>query len=228
MKVAVCLSGHLRKFDQTFLSLDKYLLGKYDCDIFIHTWDKLGYHSRFKNDSVSENTMDSIDKINSLFKPKKIIVEHSSFIDDLKLQSFQYAPHLVNEPKPAHHMASMFYKIFACNEIRNQYQLENNVNYDWIIRSRTDLLFHGDVNLPSSDIDNKIFIPKSVFHPQWYNDQFAIATPQNMDVYASSFFDIPEYFQIREEYYPEKFMMWTLNKKGFSAEWCDGHFSILR
>jgi hypothetical protein len=228
MKVAICLSGHLRKFDQTFPSLEKYFLSRYDCDIFIHTWDKLGYQSRFKNDATTDNTNDKIDTINYLYKPKKIIVEHSNFIDDLRLQSNVYAPHLVKEPKPPHHMASMFYKIFACNEIRRQYQEETFTHYDWVVRSRSDLLFHGNVTMPISDIENKIFIPRSIYHPQWYNDQFAIASPNNMDVYAASYFDIPQYFHIKEEYFPEKFMMWTLQNKGFSAEWCDGHFSILR
>lgn len=228
MKVALCLSGHLRKFESTFPSLQKYFLDRYDCDIFIHTWDKLGYHSRFKNDSVVNETNHKLVTVNQLYKPKKIVIESTSFIENLKQESAIYAPHLVNEPKPAHHMASMFYKIFACNELRKHYQLENEVEYDWVIRSRTDLLFHGNVTIPEADIENKIFMPRSMFHPHWYNDQFAIATPNNMDVYCASYFDIPEYFQIREEYYPEKFMMWTLNRKGFSAEWCDGHFSILR
>jgi hypothetical protein len=228
MKVALCLSGHLRKFDQTYPSLQKYFLDRYDCDIFIHTWDKLGYQSNFRKDQIINNTNDRINDINFLFKPKKIIVEHSSFIDELRKEANIYAPHLVTQPKPAHHMASMFYKIYACNELRKHYQLETNVEYDWVVRSRTDLLFHGNVTIPEHDIENKIFMPRSTFHSHWYNDQFAIASPNNMDVYSSAFFDIPEYFHIREEYYPEKFMMWSLNKKDFTAEWCDGHFSILR
>lgn len=228
MKVALCLSGHLRKFDETFPSLRKFFLDRYDCDIFIHTWNKMGYQSRFRNDPNIDDTNFKLDKINFLYNPKKIVIEPIEFIEELRKESYSYAPHLVNEPKPAHHMASMFYKIFACNEIRKQYQIEKNIEYDWVIRSRTDLLFHGNVNIPQADIENKIFIPRSIFHPNWYNDQFAIASPNNMDVYSSSYFDIPEYFKIKEEYFPEKFMMWTLNKKNFYAEWCDGHFSILR
>jgi len=228
MKIAICLSGHLRKFENTFPSLEKYFLSRYDCDIFIHTWDKLGYQSRFKHDSSINNTEHKLDIINLSYKPKKIVIESSDFIETLRKESVSYAPYLLNEPKPPHHMASMFYKIFACNELRKYYQLENKIEYDWIIRCRSDLLFHGNINLPNLDIENKIFIPRSIFHPQWYNDQFAIASPNNMDIYASSYFDIPEYFKIKEEYFPEKFMMWTLNRKGFSAEVCDGHFSILR
>jgi hypothetical protein len=228
MKIAVCLSGHLRRFEHTFPSLEKHLLKKYDCDIFIHTWDKLGYQSRFKTDAIINETEQKLELINNIYKPVKMVIESSDYMMTLKQESISYAPHLINEPKPPHHMASMFYKIFACNEIRKYYQLENMIHYDWIIRCRSDLLFHGDVTIPSFDIDNKIFIPKSTFHPQWYNDQFAIASSNNMDVYAASYFDIPEYFKIREEYFPEKFMMWTLNRKDFTAEFCDGHFSILR
>jgi hypothetical protein len=134
MKVALCLSGHLRKFESTFPTLQKYFLNKYDCDIFIHTWDKLGYQSRFKNDSLTSSVENKLSAVNFLYKPTKIIVESTNYIETLKQESASYAPHLLNEPKPAHHMASMFYKIFACNELRKHYQLENNVEYDWVVR----------------------------------------------------------------------------------------------
>ncbi len=36
MKIAVCISGQMRTFDQTIDNLKKYLLEKYDCDINPH------------------------------------------------------------------------------------------------------------------------------------------------------------------------------------------------
>jgi len=42
MKIAICLSGHLRTFDKTFRSIKEKLLDVYDCDVFISTWNNLG------------------------------------------------------------------------------------------------------------------------------------------------------------------------------------------
>ena len=38
MKVAVCISGLPRNYEQGFKELKKWFLNKYDCDVYIHTW----------------------------------------------------------------------------------------------------------------------------------------------------------------------------------------------
>src|SRR5579885_2523691 len=218
MKIAVCLSGHLRKFEETFPLLQKHLLNHYDCDIFLHTWDKMGYVSRYKGDARSDETLKYIEAVQALYKPKKIVVESSSFVEELKRQGDEYAPHLRNEPKHVGHMASMFYKIYACNELKNKYVRETGTKYNWVIRCRPDLLFHNKIDIPSEKSPGKIWMPKALSSPDWYNDQFAIGSPDDMDLYSSVFFDIPEYFRARMEFYPEKFMVWALQKKKLTAE----------
>lgn len=228
MKIALCLSGHLRKFEQTYPTLFFYFLKNYDVDIFIHTWDKLGFSCAFKTDATLNDTEPKLAEVNRLYNPKKMMVEGSDFVEELKKQGDQYAPHLRNEPKHVGHMASMFYKIYAANELRKRHQVETGVKYDWVIRCRPDLLFHNDVHLPPEHTPGKIWMPKALSSPDWYNDQFAIGSPDDMDLYSSVFFDMPEYFMARKEFYPEKFMVWALNKKKLSAEWWNVYFTILR
>lgn len=227
MKIAICLSGHLRKFDQTFQSLHNNLLSKYDCDIFIHTWDKMGYGSSYKSDSRQDITSGYIPSIQNHYKPKKIIIEDSSFIEELKMQGNKYAPHLINVPKHVGHMASMFYKIYAANELRKIYEIETGTNYNWVIRCRPDLIFHQPIILPNQ-ISNKIFLAQNQCHPGWLNDQFAIGIPSQMDLYSSFFFHMSEYFSAKNEFYPEKFMHWSMNKKNLIPEMWNLQFSILR
>lgn len=228
MKIAVCLSGHMRKFRDTFPSINVHLLSRYNCDVFIHTWDKMGYSSAFKTDNTQDNTQSYVSIIQQLYKPKKMIVEESSFVEELKAQGNIYAPHLRNEPKHVGHMASMFYKIYAVNELRNQYQLETGTQYDWVVRARTDLTFHAPVHMPSQKVPGKIYLSKQQSNPGWLSDQFAIALPDDMNLYSSFFFHMKEYFENRNEFYPEKFMVWSMAKKKLSPDFLDFQFSILR
>ena len=228
MKVALCISGHLRKFDQTFNSLYKSILSKYNPDIFIHTWDKLGFSCRFKTDSVLNETSTKLSLINKLYNPKKLIIESSDFVETLKQEGNKYAPHLINEPKHVGHMSSMFYKIYACNAIRKNFELENNISYDWIIRCRPDLLFHEKVDIPANKQENTIWLPQFICNAGWYTDQFAIADSDSMDLYSSIYFDLPEYFNKKMEYYPEKFVFWALNEKNLKVDFLNTKFEILR
>ena len=226
MRVALCISGHLRKFDQTFHSLRQNFLQSHKSDIFIHTWDKLGFSCKFKTDSVLNNTNQKLTQIKSLYNPKNFIIEPSDFIETLKQEGDQYAPHLMYEPKHVGHMASMFYKIYACNELRKKYELDN-VSYDYVIRCRADLVFESPIILPPKS-ENTIWIPRFISNTDWYTDQFAIGDSYSMDLYSSLYFDIPEYFEARLPFYPEKFMAWGLNKKNVTVNFIDTKFRILR
>lgn len=228
MKVAVCLSGHLRKFTETYPSLFNNLIKKYDCDIFISTWDKMGYTCQYKQDINLNETAPYLSNIQQLYKPKKIIIESISFIEDLKKQGNEYAPHLINCPKHVGHMASMFYKIYAANELRKQFEMETGTTYDVVVRCRPDLIFNSAINISEKIQDGHILIPKVNCGPGWYSDQFAVSLPYDMDLYSSFFFNMPEYFRAKNEYYPEKFMDWSFRKAELVADFCDYNFHILR
>ena len=228
MKIALCLSGHLRNFEKTYATLYFYLLKNYDVDVFIHTWDKLGFSCPFKTDRTLDDTVNKLNEVKHLYRPKNIIVESVDFIEELKIQANEYAPHLINQPKHPGHMASMFYKIYACNELKNKYQRDTGTKYDWVIRCRSDLLFFNDIKIPSQELPGKIWLPRGLSSPDWYNDQFAIGLPNDMDLYSSVFFDIPEYFRAKMDFYPEKFMVWALKKKNLSVEWLYVNFNIFR
>jgi hypothetical protein len=157
-----------------------------------------------------------------------MVIEDSRFIEELKSQGDVYAPHLRSVPKHVGHMASMFYKIYAANELRKRHELETGTQYDWVIRCRPDLKFHGLTNIPDAKRDGVIYVPSHQNSPGWISDQFAIGAPNEMDLYSSFFFGMEEYFSARNEYYPEKFMDWSLKKKNLTPISWLSHFSILR
>lgn len=65
MKIALCISGFMRSFEEVFPSLQQYFLLSNDADIFIHTWNKSDRHTDFLD----------VNKVKELYRPKAIIVE---------------------------------------------------------------------------------------------------------------------------------------------------------
>lgn len=228
MKIAICLSGHFRKFEETFPSFKAYLMQNHDCDVFIHSWDRMGYHSTYKPDVSADITEKYLPRIEQLYRPKKMVIEDSQFIEELKRQGDVYAPHLIGVPKHVGHMASMFYKIYAANELRKRHERETGIQYDWVVRCRPDLKFHGYTSIPTDKRDGAVYVPSHQNSPGWISDQFAISNSNEMDMYSSFFFHMQEYFSARKEYFPEKFMDWCLKKTHLTPVSWRAHFSILR
>ena len=46
LKIAICFFGHLRSFKRCAPALKRCFLDKYDCDLFIHTWDMLNHNTK--------------------------------------------------------------------------------------------------------------------------------------------------------------------------------------
>ena len=47
-KIALCLSGYLRTFEECYPSILKNIIADNDVDIFIHTYDKIGNSSGWR------------------------------------------------------------------------------------------------------------------------------------------------------------------------------------
>ena len=140
MKIAVQIYGHLRTFEQCAPKLKEHLLDLYDCDVFIHTWDKLEhntktwYHEdvRFDGHSVDDGISN---KINSFYKPKSLKIESQNFLDE--------KGHLGNNPKRQMSLLGikyMTYSKYQSNILREEYQKNNNVQYDHALVIRPDIM----------------------------------------------------------------------------------------
>lgn len=228
MKVAICLSGHFRNYELTSNSLMEYVVKPLNADVFIHTWDKLGYHNNFKPDSLHLIVSQfPTDKITKIYQPKKIVVESDTIIQKLVDESKVYAPHLSNEPKSPGHIASMYYKIMMCNLIRKNYEFETKSKYDCVIRCRPDMLFQSKIEKHNLINMDKIHIPL-VNSFNGVNDQFAYSSGQNMDVYSELLYSIPTYFKSKREYYPEKILKWYLGIVGLTIAPINLKYKLVR
>jgi len=194
-KIAMCISGYLRTFEDCYPSIYKNIIKDNDIDIFIHTYDKIGNSSGWRHpiDLSKDINMDFLSSI-----PNIKVIEVQKW-DNIK---YKFEKHRKFQPNITNInvIATIFYKIYMCNETRKRYEQENNIKYDLIIRMRGDQIFEKKINLDFPE--NKILInaypwgdEDYVHHfvgddcgeegakneHEWLNDRFAVGNSKNID-----------------------------------------------
>jgi hypothetical protein len=145
-KIALCLSGHLRDGDKTsFPALKTFIIDKYDCDIFVSSWDvnafnndHFNFHPKY---SETQSETGVVDRIISTYKPKKYNIESGKpdwlvQIED-KWKDQRLATGMFGSPY-ASSMLAMFKKMEDADTLRTTYQEETGTKYDLVIRFRFD------------------------------------------------------------------------------------------
>ena len=98
----------------------------------------------------------------------------------------------------------MHYSIYKANQLKKQYEEEHNIEFDWVIRMRTDSDFHYDI-LDMNSLTEELNIPSG---EDWaensINDQFAIGTSQAIDLYSSLYCNF--HYNQSVKYYPERIL----------------------
>jgi hypothetical protein len=200
MKIAVCLSGHYRTYDITHELWKKYIYDKYDCDIFMHTWDTYGvrrgapFHEFNKYEYLRKTRNDIINSYNV----KDLVVEryYPKFSDKFLKQTEHIVTLLdytgrgpdpgenimynqLNEPLAG--MYSMFYKRWKVFELMEIYSRLNNVKYDLVIGCRFDHAIDIKLNINELSKD-KLYLPCS----NKYNieDRWALGSIELMREYS--------------------------------------------
>ena len=75
------------------------------------------------------------------------------------------------------------YSIHKCNELKKNYEIENNFKYDFVIRTRYDFGLSEPIYIDNFD-RNIIYAPNDNSHAYGFNDQFAIGSSENIDIYS--------------------------------------------
>lgn len=205
IKTALCISGHLRTFEDNYKSIYTNILSKLDCDVFIHTWDTLGVHNRNSDVHLQYMSPDVIlDKIQKLYNPKKVIIE--------KNRTFEVTPLMKSRLLDARDVSgilSMNYKIEACNNLKKQYELDNNIIYDCVIRFRGDIFMEQP--LPIDNNFNKNYLYLSTYGSfGGACDQIAFGSSYIMDKYSSLFSNIETHLVNGAPLHPERLLQYHI------------------
>jgi SAM-dependent methyltransferase len=205
LKTALCISGHLRTFESNYESVRVNILNRMDCDVFIHTWDSLGLAHRHHDNSLHRVETDKlIDRIQDLYKPKKLVVEPNKIFEITDLMKAR------SEGRDNSGILSMFYKIEACNNIKTEYEKEHNFTYDCVVRFRGDLFIEQALPVDSNTNLDYLFIPMYGNYGGLC-DQLAYGSSKIMDTYVSLYSNIKKYLEYGATLNPEKILQFHID-----------------
>ena len=106
------------------------------------------------------------------------------------------------------------YSILKCNNLKKEYEQQNNMKFDWVIRTRFDFAING--RIPFNQIDNsKLYIPncRMTQARDFGNDQFAFSSSDNMDKYSETFSYLDKFYDAGTTFMCEDMMSenWKLH-----------------
>ena len=191
MKVALCISGQPRYLEEGYAQINKSILQKYSPDVFVHTWwDNSMSNKKMELPSTlsygrtyywRENTIDLIKKF---YNPVVFLYEPQIIFNPFNDVNYELA-----RPSNVH---SMFFSIQRSNQLKMQYERENNFSYDIVIRCRFDVdIIKFDIDLYNLSMDyvNCYAMKDSP------NSDLAISSSKNMDIYTSLYDNFEKYRQ---------------------------------
>lgn len=148
LKIAVQFYGHVRTFELCAGSIAFYLLNRYDCDVFMHTWSQTEHETQTWHKEKSKILQvgdETAQRLKSLYQLKSLEIEKQPSLAD---DSYVYPFHLGGgNAISAGGMNFMLYSQNKVNHLRKLYQKKHNINYDLILTLRPDIRLEAPLNL---------------------------------------------------------------------------------
>ena len=205
MKVAFCFSGQPRDVKNT---LDNILWAwgfHQELDFFVHTWipEKTGtFRPDTPSDTFGDDTLEYIlEKLN----PKKHKFEYQIIFNKVYPDSNTWPIGNPCIPNPSQNIQSFFYSIQQANNLKKEYEKENNFVYDCVIRTRFDYLFTEQYDISKYDL-SYLNIKNNCNHTEYaINDHLALSNSKTIDVYSDMFNYLEECYNDGIEFNTEVF-----------------------
>ena len=192
MRVAVCISGQMRGFEQAAPSLVERVIRPLGADVFVHTWSDIGLSNNIHNRLLPHPMRPHLKRYANLpdfrehfpssyarlvrdqgvvtraaleraYGPCTAVIE--DYPDDEAAFFGTYPPSSLLELQPkAKWSLPLFYKIFACNELKRRAETAAGAPYDLVVRVRPDLTIGSDF------LSKNPLVPSTLFHRIRTND----------------------------------------------------------
>jgi hypothetical protein len=196
MSVAILIPGHLRSYDQTRNSIFECVVlplrtRGYLCNIFTSIWDVSGFR---ETSWLGEPSIDMITDDSTKIEKENFHRNYfTSYYSNDKWKEYSH----VSGSETCGDAVSMWYKIWKCFNLMKEYESENNMNHDIIIRLRPDIAFlRGDISNNTKLLTDQLcFLDEGIYMSSWHGkykevthkimDQFAFGERDSMSVYCS-------------------------------------------
>ena len=201
MKIALCLSGQPRSVKQGYEFVKKNILDGNDVTVFCQVWEADG--------------AEALD----LYKPEVVLMEKPLNTDLSKYTNVPPPQPNWKVKDPARSTWNQLYAIKVANTLKSVYEQNENMKFDWVIRSRYD--FAINVKIPFAELDNnKLYIPncRQVPNRDFGNDQFAFSSSENMDKYADTYTHLDRFYDSGIQMMCEDMMSANWKEKGLVGE----------
>lgn len=213
MKVALCLSGHFRTFNECWPSLKVNLLDRYDVDIFASAWiDSTGdfYPIEWVEDTYNNNgyapgtqpvTTEYIQTVIEKLKPKDIHLDHYWLHEDRFAQIvkdvYRYRPGTDFKHKPKVPL-SMNWQRYVAVKLKQQAEVRQGWKYDIAISTRYDIEYTKPMILEELDL-NLLTVPNRFTHVGT-DDIWGVGPNHVIDTWADQINHI-EALAVRNDFY---------------------------
>lgn len=213
MKIAFCISGHLRNFiklKDNYLEFKNFIEQFGQVDTFVSTWNHRNTDNSWSNQhnlNEQNSSLDTItyDIVKKHYDTNYIKILNYDFYDSnfspLRYENFTTRTYNWN-PDPSlgsgkfgiHnnivHSTKMFFLIYESNILKSYEEFINNQEYNWVFRIRPDMHFFHQQYSKQILLD-KIDSTKLYIHDgHIFGDQFAYGSSKLMNKYASAFMRI--------------------------------------
>lgn len=205
LKIAILLVGEMRNYDNINIinNNNMFLFKKYNCDVFISTWEHRGFSPQHGNIKLKKYSNDqiNIDTIKTIYPNiKDILIENfDSWLNNLnenqKLyysQNYIYNNNILNAT-----VFPQLYKLYSANEMKKKYEIDHNFKYDIVLKFRPDFCLTEDIPfLTYNNLSNNILIslnPHKIYYPNRIYDIFFFSNSYVMDIIANTYNYIIDY-----------------------------------
>lgn len=221
MKFCLLISGHLRTFRLTLPTQRKMLVDTLGCDVFFHTWTETeartnSWHSNHM--SISETSSEHIKFIEHYMDPKCVVVE----------------PQIKHNIKKNLHesnisldgLRNMTYGFKRVYDMMLKYEKEHNIQYDFIIKLRPDILFTKPFTTSMLDLqENSILFfgnrcpitkhsgTKMFYHDFRAMDILSISSNDNASSGVFGLFDNFEKYYMKKAWNHSPYLDFVLDKE---------------
>ena len=208
MKIALCLSGQPRFIENHFQVYKQILLDHYDVDVFVHTWwdpNNLSQHSVIPDRSERTYSPHALNAIYQLYQPKKMVHELPKFwtrqyeITEKQLEEGpSWAKNAVGGLDAGKRYLcnmtnSMWYSIMMANLLKEQYSVDNTIEYDMVVRGRFDFVPHVLLDFNQFILKEDDIVCHSTGLPyDMPHDWFAFGPTESMNAYCGIYNHINE------------------------------------